>query len=207
MSRCGCSSGCSCVVKAGPGVLVEGTGSAGAPMVVTAKVSVDDGNALTVGSDGGLWANAAGPEGEAGPGVPAGGAAGAQLVKSSAADYDTAWQAGVPKTTPALLNGWVKFADAAIQGPHYRRTPDGLVVLGGLLSPGASGLGKVIFVLPPGCRPAFSELFPVYMFVSTSALSGRVDVLADGSVKHMLPTSTAGGTVVSLAGIAFYAEQ
>lgn len=56
MSRCGCAGACDCILVAGQGIRVPGTGSISQPFVISARSSQDAGNCLRFGSDGGLYA-------------------------------------------------------------------------------------------------------------------------------------------------------
>lgn len=60
MSRCGCAGACDCVLRAGQGVVVTGTGSIDQPFTVGTRASQDAGNCLRFGSDGGLFAPCSG---------------------------------------------------------------------------------------------------------------------------------------------------
>lgn len=62
MARCGCagSGACSCILSSTPTVQVTGNGAAANPYVMTVRISADSGNALTVGSDGGLFSSGGG---------------------------------------------------------------------------------------------------------------------------------------------------
>lgn len=54
MGRCGCQSGCACVIQGTGGVKVQGDGSPGNPFAVSA-LSTDAGNCLTAGVDGRIY--------------------------------------------------------------------------------------------------------------------------------------------------------
>lgn len=96
---------------------------------------------------------------------------------------------------PAFQNGWVNYDTNWDQARYYRS--NGRVYLQGLVKNGTAGTG--IFTLPVGFRPAKRALFPA----DGSGGYGRVDVLANGEVRHI-----AGGNAhFSLSNVAFRADQ
>lgn len=97
-------------------------------------------------------------------------------------------------TAPLLTNSWAIFSADHAQ-PGYTKTPDGIVILRGLVK---SGTG-VIFTLPPGYRPDTSRLLAV---ASNGAL-GRVDILPNGGVQ----INTGSNVWFSLDQISFPAYQ
>lgn len=78
---------------------------------------------------------------------------------------------------PAFANGWTNtggaFATAA-----FRRTPDGLVLLRGRITPGAA---VTVFTLPAGYRPTNGTL----SFTSEVGAGFRIDVLTSGVVQAL----------------------
>ena len=76
---------------------------------------------------------------------------------------------------PPFLNAWVNF-DAGWQQAGFWRDVLGFVHLRGLIKTGT--INTAAFTLPPGYRPALSEVFPT---MSNAAL-GRLSVAPDGSV-------------------------
>jgi microcystin-dependent protein len=99
---------------------------------------------------------------------------------------------------PTLINGWANHG-AGFDTAGYLKTPDGIVMLKGLLS-GSSKTSDIAFVLPTGFRPSARKLFP--------ATSGepwtvsRIDVDTSGNVYAY----RTGNTWVGLDGVSFYAE-
>lgn len=113
--------------------------------------------------------------------------------------YDTGAVTKPSWIAPTLINGWVNYS-AGFDTVGYLKTPDGLVILKGLLN-GGSKTNDISFVLPAGYRPASRKLFP--------ATSGepwtvsRIDVDSSGNVY----SNRTGNTWVGLDGVSFYAEQ
>jgi hypothetical protein len=85
------------------------------------------------------------------------------------------WQVGWE--TPALLNTWVYYGNP-YNPPGYFKDSCGIVHLRGLVK-SASGIGKVIFVLPAGYRPAYRQL---HVSCTNPNASGRLDVETNGNV-------------------------
>lgn len=97
-------------------------------------------------------------------------------------------------TAPTFTNSWSNYNATHAQA-GFTKTPDGVVILRGLVKGGTSG----IFTLPPGYRPDVSRLFAV----ASNAALGRADVLANGVVQ----INTGSNTWFSLDGISFPAYQ
>lgn len=118
---------------------------------------------------------------------------------SSGTWYDTGAISKPSWITPTLINGWTNYG-AGYDTAGYLKTPDGLVILKGLLN-GGSKTSDVSFVLPAGYRPSARKLFP--------ATSGepwtvsRVDIDTSGNVY----ATRTGNTWVGIDGVSFYAEQ
>ncbi|MDO3678694.1 hypothetical protein [Paenibacillus ehimensis] len=102
--------------------------------------------------------------------------------------------------SPTLVNGWLEYADG-YDTVRYIKDGFGVVHLKGLLKNGT--LGAVIFTLPPGYRPKATKIFMTISDTNGSALIGRVDITANGDVRHTL----GGAGYFSLEGITFLAEQ
>jgi hypothetical protein len=100
------------------------------------------------------------------------------------------WQA------PALLNGWVNYANG-FNPAGYFLDKNGVVHLRGLVRSGAAG--SVIFTLQVGYRPENRELF----IVMANSERARCDVLNNGTVVAV----TGSSTWFSLDGITFRAAQ
>lgn len=94
---------------------------------------------------------------------------------------------------PAFTNSWVVFG-GGWQVPGFWRDPLGIVHLRGLMKDGT--VGSSAFTLPPGFRPALAETFAII----SNAAFGRLDVLADGTVTPIAPSSN---LWVSLNGVTF----
>jgi hypothetical protein len=94
---------------------------------------------------------------------------------------------------PAFQNSWVNF-NGGYQEAGFWRDPFGWVHLRGLIKSGS--VNTPAFTLPPGFRPLLTEIFPV---LSNGAI-GRVDVVTDGTVVVVSPSSN---VYVSLSSIRF----
>lgn len=85
---------------------------------------------------------------------------------------------------PAFEPNWSNFSESEFEPipARFRKDELGDVVIEGFVgSPGGPGGGRVVFVLPPGYRPAGLCCFPE---VSNSE-SFRLDILGDGSVRFV----------------------
>lgn len=103
-----------------------------------------------------------------------------------------------PWQTPTLLNGWANSgSDFATAG--YFKDSVGMVHLRGTIGGGSS----IIFILPPGYRPAGRSRYNVATGQTVFASVAQLEVRGDGSV---LVTSNYNGNI-SLDGIRFRAEQ
>jgi len=97
---------------------------------------------------------------------------------------------------PTLLNSWTNFG-TGFAAAGYRKLISGEVILKGVIAPGTTTAGTVLFTLPAGYRPA-----DTLVFVAASSTKVRIDVASNGDVKIMeVPSS-----FLSLDGIRFYAE-
>ena len=85
---------------------------------------------------------------------------------------------------PALTNGWVAYG-APYAKPAALKDALGFVNLTGVAKSGT--VGSALTTLPPGFRPPFDLVVAV---ISNGAL-GRVDVLANGQIIPMSPSSNA----------------
>ena len=82
---------------------------------------------------------------------------------------------------------------------------DGRVVLGGYLSCPTSPAGKLVTVLPTGCRPANTEVFPCHVVTTSGTFAiNNVQVSAGGVVTYYGDNNAA---TISLAGIVFDTNQ
>jgi hypothetical protein len=97
---------------------------------------------------------------------------------------------------PNLLNGWVNYGPGH-QLASYSLVDEG-VYLCGLLKHSAYPMGKTLYTLPAGHRPAAREAF---VTAGNGGAYARVDVLPDGQVQLIATTPTAG--YLSLANIHF----
>ncbi|MEL6897299.1 MAG: hypothetical protein AAFP90_14450 [Planctomycetota bacterium] len=101
----------------------------------------------------------------------------------------------IPDWTKAeLLNGWKHYNNPGHQESVYSRSTDGVVRIEGMISSG--GMDTVAFKLPDDFAPNKRLVFNV---LTHSDVTGRVDVLADGSVLIVDGNST----WFSLNGISF----
>jgi hypothetical protein len=92
--------------------------------------------------------------------------------------------------TPTLINGWSLFPATGTtwRGPRYRKNAIGQVEMQGIVQSGSGG--PVIFQLPAGYRPGLQTIFAAAAGDSgNNNVFGRFDVLADGSVYHMIPSN------------------
>ena len=106
---------------------------------------------------------------------------------------------GAPVTfAPTLLNSWVNFGEG-FAPVKYRKGPDNMVHIGGLIKNGVTSEGTVIFTLPSGFRPEFKEIFTI----AQDNTIGRIDVNDNGNVIVV----RAGAVFTSLSGISFLAKN
>lgn len=90
---------------------------------------------------------------------------------------------------------------------QYRKLPDGMVVLKGLIKSGAF-IPNTMFTLPVGYRPARNLIFlahAVYNSGGNVVGAFRVDVGSDGSVVNTIASGSE-LLYMSLSGISFYAD-
>lgn len=108
----------------------------------------------------------------------------------------------------SFSNNWVAYG-STFAAPGFTRGADFIVRLQGLAkrSSGTPSASELITVLPAGFRPEAQLVFVVASGdAGPSNAYGRVDVLADGSVKWI--TGSAGATAfVSLDAISFRAAN
>jgi len=104
---------------------------------------------------------------------------------------------------PTFATNWIDYSNGFLAA-QYRRLSSGVVMLRGLIRSVAANLSSdVIFVLPPGYRPAHKLMF----LVGADTVNGtRIDVLPNGEVRLPGATGTSRG-YVSLAGIQFPAAD
>ena len=106
---------------------------------------------------------------------------------------------GAPVTfAPTMANNWLNF-DSGFAPAGYWKDSDNVVNIRGVIRNGATSSGTTIFTLPVGYRPAHREIFTV----NINGGSGRIDVLADGSVVVQVASSV----YTSLSGISFLANN
>ncbi|VUG06162.1 hypothetical protein PPOLYM_02555 [Paenibacillus polymyxa] len=130
------------------------------------------------------------------------------VVENKKAEKDSpAW------ITPTLFNGWTPLEDQSGMGyrtAQYYKDSSNRVHVRGLIKSGVKTLGTVLFKLPQGYRPSFSETFIVAMSytATTVTYTTRVTVLRTGDV--ILAVELTGGTDpywIQLFGINYLAEQ
>jgi len=103
------------------------------------------------------------------------------------------------RKSPSLQNGWTQYAGGFTYASYYKDA-DQIVHLTGLIKPGTTTQGTVLFTLPVKYRPSGTELFYVH---AATAGGVRVDVNNIGEVRL---NSSGVGSFLSLAGISFKAE-
>jgi Tfp pilus assembly protein PilV len=101
-------------------------------------------------------------------------------------------------TDLTLQNGWVAHA-AGYASPQYTKSSDGIVTVKGLIKSGSTANGSIIANLPPGYRPAASQIFSS---VANDAY-GRIDVAANGDILFRVGHVNS----TSLDAISFIADQ
>lgn len=121
------------------------------------------------------------------PGGPAGGVL--------TGTYPNPSMGAVTWFTPTFQNSWVDYGSGH-RPTAYCLDALGFVHIRGLVK---SGTAALIFTLPSGFRPAYTEIF---VPESAAAAFGRIDVTSAGNVN--VTYGTGGSNVnVSLAGITF----
>lgn len=102
---------------------------------------------------------------------------------------------------PAYQNSWSAYG-GSYPGLHYRKTPDGRVVMSGVVKGGASG--TVVCTLPVGYRlPVADTTIPVQM----SGGIGGINVFANGNVGLGWSTPSNGSTFTFLDSVEFDTES
>ena len=102
-------------------------------------------------------------------------------------------------------NNWTAYSPT--YAPQYRKRPDGVVELRGLLKSGNTG--QSAFVLPVGYRPGSTaeQYYPVVNFNNTAYIDGVVYITPSGAtpgaVTPVTPVVAGGGAFLSLDGIRF----
>jgi hypothetical protein len=112
---------------------------------------------------------------------------------------------------PAFQNSWANYG-APYGGARFRKMPDGLVIMDGLIQSGT--VGAAAFTLPAGYRPddgaSGAKRIHIFQTAQASAMgeSIRIDT---GSGQYaqwgIVPTQTPAPTWLSLVGVTFYAAQ
>jgi hypothetical protein len=111
------------------------------------------------------------------------------------------WQS----VTPGMfLNGWDNYS-ADFNRAGYFKDSMGIVHLKGLVS---SGTDRLIFTLPNGYRPAYTEVHTVYTILTSGTTIGQLHITSSGGV-HFMENLPIWGllTEISLDGITFRAER
>jgi hypothetical protein len=121
-----------------------------------------------------------------------------QTVSAAAQPMD-AWHVVGAAGEPAFQNSWVAYD--AVQIPQFRKTPEGRVILTGLIKNGT--VGQAAFTLPVGYRPP-SGKFPRFTTVTGSSIMATVQVSNTGAV---IPESPTNNGYVHLDGIEFDIES
>lgn len=98
---------------------------------------------------------------------------------------------------PAFQNSWGNFGSSQ-NSAAFMKDPAGFVRFKGYIAT-SGAINTTAFTLPTGYRPSKQTIFPA---ISNSTI-GRLDVLADGSVKPVAGTAADFG----IDGVCFKAEQ
>ena len=158
--------------------------------------------------------------------VPQGGTNGQVLAKKTATDFDTEWVAqtggGGGGTVP--IEAWKTIgADggataflgvfSALAGftPQYRKRPDGVVELRGMVKVSTNTTSGIMFTLPAGYRPDVTQAewyLPISVHTGAGYVDGDAIAFTNGNVNLARVTSaiTSGGWI-SLYGIRFPTDQ
>jgi hypothetical protein len=145
-------------------------------------------------------AGTAGPKGDpgvagvAGPAGPVGPTGGNATVPMDIWHYVGA--AG----EPAYQNSWSAYG-GSYPGLHYRKNPDGRVVIAGLVKGGATG--TVVCTLPVGYRLPAAD---TAMLVQMSGGVGNISLFANGNVVLGWSAPASGSTFTYLDGVEFDTE-
>lgn len=106
---------------------------------------------------------------------------------------DTAWHTVGAAGEPAFQNSWVNY-DATVWNPaQFRRYPNGIVQVRGLIKDGT--IGNTAFTLPAGYTPPMQLLFPI---VANNAF-GRLDIYPNGAVAPSIGVNSFVGVNVSFS--------
>lgn len=122
MARCSCASSCGCLIAAGPGTTVNGSGSAASPYVISARLSTDADNCARFGGDGGLYVSCSG----------GGGGGGGATVEGLPPTGVIAGHRGVAGLSPENTTGSMELARAHgvnIVEFDVRTTSDGALIV------------------------------------------------------------------------------
>lgn len=117
----------------------------------------------------------------------------ALTFNGSAVVIDSNLAAPAP-TAPTLLNSWVNFGGAA-KDAGYRKTPDGMVHLEGLVK---DGTDQHILTLPSGYRPSETVYF------AAACSTGYCRAFIDSS--GLVQVTGYSATWTSLSGLSFFAD-
>lgn len=107
----------------------------------------------------------------------------------------------------AYASGWSSY-QSGWGAAGYTKTPDGVVVLTGLIknSSGATkAQGNVIFTLPAGYRPSINKRFAVVYGGGGASIAAYLDIVANGTA-YISSNSITLNEWVSVSGVTFLAE-
>ena len=120
-----------------------------------------------------------------------------------------AWHTVGAAGEPAFQNGWVGHAASGMYAPKFRKRPDGMVELDGMLRGGT--INQPAFTLPVGYRPYATTAGSLYIPIS---ISGKSDVgfLTISDAGLVMVTNSAGQSIVvgdwcALGAIQFSTDQ
>lgn len=106
--------------------------------------------------------------------------------------------------TPALINGFFAWTDAAYEPLGYRVNLDGTVSLQGLVGCPADSLFKAIFVLPSELRPSKNLIFPTTCTTGVPGDLGKFSsIVVNGNGNVVLAVEVPVNGWISLSGVTF----
>lgn len=105
---------------------------------------------------------------------------------------------------PGFDNGWINY-DTTYNACGFYMDPFSRVFTRGLIKPSGVSASGQLFLLPSGYRPVRRELLTTTGYSGVAYVVCRIDVLPDGSVSLINPSSIAAGGWVCLDGLSWRA--